>query len=243
MQSKEVDPSVFSFLNGIEISSNPSAEHIASTKTTIVQPFHMVFYQLSGLECMKGPEMVIHLKEEAIPYYVIGARPIGYANRVDVKEKFDKLCSFGIIVPVTESSEWAAPLVAIRGSSGEICICVNHTKLNKFVMRPTHPTRTSRDAVAEIDDYTKFFSSFDAANGYYQTPLHPDSQHLTTFMTPWGRYRFLRASMGLSCSSDEYNQRADAAFGCLKNGVRVVDDLLCHDQDFRDHVVGVCTVL
>jgi hypothetical protein len=38
---------------------------------------------------MKGPEMVIHLKEEAIPYYVIGARPIGYANRVDVKEKFD----------------------------------------------------------------------------------------------------------------------------------------------------------
>jgi hypothetical protein len=74
-------------------------------------------------------------------------------------------------------------------------------------MRPTHPTRrTPREAVAEIDDDATFFSSFFAANGFYQIPLHPDSQHLTTLMTPWGRYRILRASMGLSCSSDKYNR-------------------------------------
>jgi hypothetical protein len=243
VQSKEVDPSISSFLNGIEIPSNPSAEQIASIKAAIMKHFHMVFDQSSGLKCMKGPEMIIHLKEEAIPYYVSGARPIAYADRADVKDKLDKLCSLGVITPVTEPSDWAAPLVVIRGPNGKIRICVDHTRLNKFVMRPTHPTRTPRDAVAEIDDDATFFSSFDAANGYYQIPLHPDSQHLTTFMTPWGRYRFLRASMGLSCSSDEYNRRADVAFGDLQNTVRVVDDLLRHDRDFRDHVLGVCTVL
>jgi hypothetical protein len=58
--------------------------------------------------------------------------------------------------------------------------------------------------VAEIDSEIRFFTSFDAVNGYYQIPLHPSSQHLTTFMTPWGRYKFLRASMGL-CSSVLYS--------------------------------------
>lgn len=79
------------------------------------------------------------------------------------------LCSLGIIIPVTEPSEWEATLVVIRGPNGKIRLCVDHTKVNQFVMRPTHPTRTPRDAVAEIDDDAAFFSSFDAANGYYQT--------------------------------------------------------------------------
>jgi hypothetical protein len=49
--------------------------------------------------------------------------------------------------------------------------------------------------------------------------------------------------MGLSCSSDEFNRRADAAFGHLSNTVRVVDDLLRFDRSFPAHVRGVCSVL
>jgi hypothetical protein len=52
-----------------------------------MQHFHRVFDQSDGLKCIKGPEMVIHLKEGAIPYYVSGARPVAYADRVDEKAK------------------------------------------------------------------------------------------------------------------------------------------------------------
>ena len=84
---------------------------------------------------------------------------------------------------------------------------MDYTRLNRFVPRPTHPTRTPRDAVTEIDSEANFFTCFDAANSYYQIPLHPSSQILTTFMTPRGRFKFLGASMGLSCSGNEYNRR------------------------------------
>ena len=158
--------------------------------------------------------------------------------------KLDHYVAKGIIVPVTDASEWAAPLVVIQDAkSGKIRLCVDHTRLNKFVLRPNHPTRTPRDAVVEVDSKCHFYTSFDAANGYYQIPLHPSSQHLTTFMTPWGRYKFLRASMGLSCSGDEYNRRADAVFSTISNTVRVVDDLLRFDRTFPEHVAGVCDVL
>jgi hypothetical protein len=153
---------------------------------------------------MVGPDMVIQLRDDAVPFYINGARPIAFRDRAEVKCKLDDLVKKKVIVPVSEPSEWAAPLVVIRGPGGKLRICIDHTRLNKFVQRPTHPTRTPYDAVAEIDSEIRFFTSFDAVNGYYQIPLHPSSQHLTTFMTPWGRYKFLRASMGL-CSSVLYS--------------------------------------
>ncbi len=109
---------------------------------------------------------------------------------------------------------------------------MDHTLLNRFVLRPTHPTRTPRDADAEIDSEANFFTCFDAANSYYQILLHPSSQILTTFMTLRGRFKFLRLSMGLSCSDKEYNRRADMAFVDQINTLHVVDDLLRFDRDF-----------
>jgi hypothetical protein len=80
--------------------------------------------------------------------------------------------------------------------------------------------------VLEIDSDDVYVSCFDGAKGYFQITLDEASQHLTVFMTPWGRYKFQRSSMGLICSSDEFNHRADAAFGHLSNTMRVLHDLL-----------------
>jgi hypothetical protein len=139
------------------------------------------------------------IQEDAIPYYVNGARPIPFADIPEVKQLLDDYVKQGLIAPVEETTDWAAPLVVLRRSNRKLRIVVDHTRLNRFVRRPTHPTRTPRDAVVEIDRGANFFSCFDAANGYYQFPLHLSSQILTTFMTPWGRFKILRASMGLSC--------------------------------------------
>ena len=49
--------------------------------------------------------------------------------------------------------------------------------------------------------------------------------------------------MGLSSSSDEFNRRADLAFGRLRNTVRVVDDLLHSERSFPEHVAGVCEII
>lgn len=167
-----------------------------------------------------------------------------FSDRAEVKTKLDQLVLKAVIVPVTEALEWADPLVVIRNAkTWNIRIYVDHTRLNKFVLRPTHPMRTPRDAVTEIDSECRFYTSFDAANGYYQIPFHPSCQHLTTFMTTWGRYQFLHASMGPSCSGDEYNRRADAAFAAVLNTVRAADDLLRFDRSFPAHLAGVCVVL
>ena len=84
-------------------------------------------------------------------------------------------------------------------------------------------------------------SSFDFVQANRSTPLLSirSSQHLTTFMVPWGRFKFLLASMGLVSSVDEFNRRVDVAFAGVSNMIRVVDDLLRFDQTFAENVDGV----
>jgi hypothetical protein len=62
------------------------------------------------------------------------------------------------------------PLVVLRKPDGRLRVCVDHTRLNKYVRRPTHPVRTPKDAVSQIDSDTVYFSCFDATNGYFQIP-------------------------------------------------------------------------
>jgi hypothetical protein len=97
--------------------------------------------------------------------------------------------------------------------------------------------------VACISGTAKYFTTIDAVQGYHQIPLHPDSQKLTTFITPCGRFMFLRGTMGLNATGDEYNRRGDEAVGDLQNIVKVVDDILIFDDDFDIHVTRVRQLL
>ena len=80
---------------------------------------------------------------------------------------------------------------------------------------------------------------FDALKGYHRCPLDKTSQLLTTFITPFGRYKFLRTSFGICSISEHYNRRIDEAFSGLKNYRKVVDDVLILDCDFDSHITRV----
>jgi hypothetical protein len=73
---------------------------------------------------------------------------------------------------------------------------------------------------------SRYFTVFDAAKGYHQCPLDKESQLLTTFITPVGRYKFLRAPFGLSSISEHYDRRMYEAFQGLSDFHCIVDDVL-----------------
>ena len=149
-----------------------------------------------------------------------------------------------IIAPVSEPSEWVAPLAVAQKPNGRgLRLFVSLTRLNRYVRRPAYQVPTPRNALAEIDGSARFFSALDASDGYFQIALKPSCQHLRTFSTPWGRFKYLRATHGLCSSGDEYNRRQDEAFAGLQNFARVVDDLLLFHETFSDHIAGVCAIL
>ena len=48
---------------------------------------------------------------------------------------------------------------------------------------------------------------------------------MTTFLLPSGRYRYLKAPMGLFPSSDEFNARTDPLFEDLDYVLKIMDDV------------------
>ena len=195
------------------------------------------------LKKMTGPPMRIHLKPGATPFAVHTPRPIPFALRDQVKEELDSLVQQGIITPVgDEPSEWCHPMVLVPKDKG-VRITVDYTHLNSQVARPTHPSPTPHDAVRNISPAAKYFTTADALHGYWQMELAEEDRHLTTFITPYGRFQHCRGPMGFSATGDAYCLRGDMALQGIPNCVKVVDDILLSDEDLSSYLQHVHQML
>ena len=108
----------------------------------------------------------------------------------------------------------------------DLRLVVDYTGLNKYVQRPIHPFPATKDIINQLPSNGKYFATLDAIQGYHQIELSEESSRKTTFLLPSGRYRFLRAPMGLSASSDEWCYRSDKVIEGLQGVQKIVDDIL-----------------
>jgi len=65
--------------------------------------------------------------------------------------------------------------------------------------------------------------------------LSKESRHLTTFITPFGRYCFKRMPMGLTSSSEHYQARMTRILEGLKGVVNMMDDILVFGNSVEEH--------
>nr|XP_054766977.1 uncharacterized protein K02A2.6-like [Lytechinus pictus] len=99
---------------------------------------------------------------------------------------------------------------------------------------------TIEDILSDLTN-AKVFSTFDAKNGFWHVQLDESSSELTTFNTPYGRYRWKRMPFGLSTAPEEFQRRLNLVLEGLE-GVRcVADDILVfgkgesEEEAIRDH--------
>ena len=233
----ECYPKTITSVKNLQSQKTPSGTQV--TAEQIMAEFPTVFD--GRIRTMPGEKFQISLADNARPFCVNTPRTIPFAHREKLQKEIDLLISQGIIAPVTEPTEWCAPIVVVpKKNSNRIRMCVDLSKLNKFVRRERYPSVTPAEAVADITQAkARFFTVFDALKGYHQVPLDEESQLLTTFITPCGRFKFLRAPYGICSISEHYNRRMDEAFAGMVDFRKIVDDVVVFDQDqeqHRDHV-------
>ena len=226
----------------------PSAHQRKHQFEALKAEFPRVFDVQSTLRKMVGEPMRIELTDDAVPHALSTARNIPFCWRQDVREQLDDLLIKDIIEPVEHPTPWCHPIVPVakRSPDGTVSGCrltVDFTKLNRFVKRPAHPVRSPQDAVAAITPGATVFTKLDSKAGYHQVPIREEDQDLTCFITPWGRFKYKRAPMGIVSSGDVYNQRGDAALGDIPNTCKVVDDVLAYDSEYEAHVAHVRQIL
>ena len=85
----------------------------------------------------------------------------------------------------------------------------------------------------------KYFTVLDAMKGYHQCLLDQDSQLLTAFIIPFGRFKYLRAPYRIPSISEHYNRHMAEALQLadLLGFHRIVNDIAIYDGD--DHIANV----
>ena len=73
--------------------------------------------------------------------------------------------------------------------------------------------------------------------------LDNESSLLTTFNTPWGKYKWLRLPFGLKVSADAFQERLNVVPKEVKGITGCIDDILTRGVDSRDHDVNLLQLL
>ena len=152
-------------------------------------------------------------------------RKVPVALKEKLKKELDRLESQDIIAPIKdEATPWVSSMVVVDRPH-RTRICLDPKDLNMAIQRCHYPMPTIEDILPELNN-AKVFSVMDAKDGFCQVELTPESSKLTTFNTPYGRYRWKRMPQGLKSSPEEYQRRQDQALEGLRGVHPVADDIL-----------------
>ena len=176
----------------------------------------------------------IEQKADAKPFHLATPRRLPLPLKDKVEEELKSLQEQGIIRPVTKPTDWCAPIVAVTKPNGKVRICCDFSKLNESVKRENFPLPTTDQLLAQIDG-AKVFSKLDCHKGFHQIPLHPDSQELTTFITPFGRFCYERLPFGINSGPEVFHREMTRVLDGIPGVIVDIDDVLVGGKDQKDH--------
>ena len=188
---------------------------------------------LFGLGRLRRHEYDIKLRNDVQPVKN-PPRTIPHKLRDEIQKELQRMEQLGVIARVNEPTEWVNSMTYVRKPSGAVRICLDPRNLNEAIQREHYPMPTFEQVAARMPNASTF-SKFDATSGYWQLPLTERSSVLTTFNTPFGRYRYKVLPFGVSSASEIWQRAMMEEFGQLEGVEVVADDVLVWGECKEQH--------
>ena len=161
-------------------------------------------------------------------------RRVAVAKRQQLKKELDRQVEVGFLAKVNEPTDWVNSRVIAEKSNGKVRLCIDPKDLNKEIKREHFQIPTKEDIIGKLEN-ASCFSKVDAAAGFNQIRLARPSSLLTTFNTPYGRYRYLILPMGI-CSAPELFHKTVHQFLEDCEGTSVyMDDIIVWGSTVEEH--------
>ena len=137
------------------------------------------------------------------------ARKVTVALREKVKAELDRMEKLNVINKEDEPTKWVNSMVVVPKPNGAVRIC--------------------------LDPYAQYFTVLDATSGYWAMPLSKESSILTTFQTPYRRYRYLRMPFGICSAQEVFQKKMARIFEGLSGVHIIVHDILVAGSTVEEH--------
>ena len=171
-----------------------------------------------------------------VPPVIHPPRRVPISLKDDIKSELDDMVKNGIITKLEEGepTPWVNSLVYRRKQNGRLRLCLDPKDLNAAIQREHHVTPTLEEILPKLTGAT-VFSIVDAKCGYWNVVLDKESCYLTTFNSPFGRYRFNRTPFGLKMSQDIFQTKIDQTFEGCEGVAGIADDNVVFGKTSEEH--------
>lgn len=214
--------------------TNNRDEDVPEQIQTLIKEYdNKLFVENAGLGRIKGFEhRIVTTTEEPIvskPYRMT------WKEEEFLKGTLDELLEQGMIRP--SNGKWAAPVIFVGKKNGELRVCQDYRKLNKITVRDHFPLPNIQELIDSLGG-ANFYSTLDAASGFWQLPMADDSIEKTGFTTKFGTFEFLTMSFGLTSAPASYQRTMSKILeSYIGRFVYVfIDDIIIFSGSLSEHV-------
>jgi hypothetical protein len=172
----------------------------------------------------------VHLQvDPTITPHVAAARRVPVALKPRLKAELDKLVKNNVIEPVSNPTNWVSGLALVVKPNGKLRVCIDPRPLNKALRREHFQLPVLEDILPDLAN-AKIFTTLDLKNGFWHLRLDKESSDLTTFATPFGRYKWNVLPFGLAPAPEIFQRHVYDNVCDLDGVLNVADDLLVYGK-------------
>lgn len=172
--------------------------------------------------------------------------PVNYLKPLE--SELEHLSKLNIVEKVTEHSDWVSNVLIVPKSDSSLLICIDPIPLNVALKRLNYQFTTIDEILPQLGK-AKIFSTVDVNKGFWHIELEEESSILTTFWTPFGRYKWKRLPFGISSAPEIFQMKLFEMVHDLKGVEVMADDILvygCGDtiqEAYENHNVNMKNLL
>ena len=169
-------------------------------------------------------------------------RRIPQSRTEEVRRLIDDMLKKDIIQH--SSSPWSSPIVLVKKKDGSARFCVDYRKLNAVTKKDAYPLPRVDDTLDTLAG-SKFFSTLDLINGYWQVEVTEEDRQKTAFATSEGLFEFKRMPFGLCNAPATFQRLMDRVLKDLKwsECLVYIDDIVIFGRTFDEHLCHIANVL
>ena len=157
-----------------------------------------------------------------------------------VRDEIDKLFKAGVIQE--NHSSWSAPVVVVpKGDRGKK-LCVDFRALNAITRTYVWHMPRVKDIFAKLGK-AKFFTTLDLRSGYQTIALDDGAIKKTAFVTPLGKYEYLKVPFGLAQAPAYFQNLMNKVLNGLYFTLVCLDDVIIFCETAEQYLKHIQIVL
>ena len=158
-----------------------------------------------------------------------------------VRKELDLMLSMGVVEE--SSSDYASPICLVPKSDGSVRFCCDYRKLNNFTVPDAFPLPRVETLIDSLGA-AKYLTKLDLSRGYWQVPLDQKASQLSSFITPFGLFKWKFMPFGLRNAPATFQRLVNKLLsGCEGFAAAYLDDIIIYSNSWEEHIKHITEIL